>query len=259
MPTDNDQSPDSPPTANRHFPPQARALGEPTHVYTLRKSVYRREVTTGVVEVVAGLVAIIVGMGVGLDGLWPAALFGIVIGCALLYVGGQHLRMMYRERGVITLVARNGIVRLGRRGVALIRWRDIDTIKVVPNYAKRIRLYIIRTKDGDILHYFDTTIKGIIGETIQYRHAQEWLPKLAARFDEGEAIHFGHVRIDPEGVHVRDTHYEWRSIHRFERRDGLINAFVQDQWYTIVAIADVENSSILLGLMEHGLKTRKSA
>lgn len=251
-----EQPPD--PSTNGRYPPEARALGEPTHIYKLSRRIFQRESGVGMVQIVVGLSAIAAGARIGSDGIWWAAVVGFLIGVTMLTIGVLHLQMIARERGVVTLVARNGIVRIGRHGVGLVRWRDMESIRVDPHHSRYARLYTLKLKTKRGYHYFDTTPSAIIGETIQYRHAREWLPKLVAQFDEGEVVHFRQVWLDQDGVHVRGQTFAWRSIHRFERRDGLINAFVQDQWYTIAAVRDVENVLLLLGLMEHAHKTRKN-
>jgi len=247
-----------PQSSNGRFPPEARALGEPTHIYKLSRRVFRRECGRGYAYVIAGLLAVGAGIRIGQDGVWWAALLGILFGLALGYMGVMHLLVIYRERGVITLVARNGLVRLKRHGATLVRWRDIERIRVEWLHNRQTRVYILFLKHNrGQYHYFDVTPNAVIGETIQYRHAREWLPKLIARFDEGEAIQFQRVRLDQQGVHLNGQTLVWENIHRFERRNGQINAFVQDRWHTIATVTEIDNPLILLGMMEHVHKTRK--
>jgi hypothetical protein len=248
-------SPPPPPDISQ-FPDRARALGVPTHIYKLPGRVYRHERRIGLLQCAVGLVAVGLALNFALNAVWWAALVGVALATGMFFVGGYHLLTIYKERGITTLVARNGLVRIRGQHVTLIRWREIRLIVAEYRHHRIAHLYYIRLHDGRVYNYFDTTRDGRIGETIQYRHAVELLPRFVAEYDEGTPHHFGPVTIDREGIHTRQRLFAWREIHRYEFEDGVLRLYANHQWHTVARAGELENTMIMLGILKHAAERK---
>lgn len=245
-----------PPPDIAQFPERARALGVPTHIYQLPARVFRHERRIGLLQFGVGALGFGLAVNFALNVIWWAALVALALSVGMFFVSGYHLRTIYKERGVVTLIARNGLVRIRGEQVKLIRWRDIRLIVAEYRHARIAHLYYVRLHDGRVYNYFDMSVTGLIGETIQYRHAAELLPRVIGEYEAGTRHHFGTISMDLEGVHTRRRLIRWHEIHRYEFVDGELRLLADNQWQTVARAGDLENVMIMLGILKHAAERK---
>lgn len=245
-----------PPPDIAQYPERARALGVPTHIYQLPARVFRHERRIGLLQFAVGLLGLGLAVNFALNAVWWAALAGVALSVGMFFVSAYHLYTIYNERGVTTLVARNGLVRIRGEQVKLIRWRDIRLIVAEYRHNRLAHLYYLRLHDGRVYNVFDATPTGRIGETIQYRHAAELLPRAVGEYEAGTPQHFGAITIDRDGIHTRRRLFLWRQIHRYEFEDGVLRLYAEHQWQTVARAGELENVMIMLGILKHAAERK---
>lgn len=147
----------------------------------------------------------------------------------LLWIIATHRRRI--------LVFTDGFVYSGLFGRDVCRWADIEGVwqSVTNHYIRRYgrtsfagtaHVYTILRNDGKKLRLNDGVRDiALLGETIQSEVFLRLLPRNAERFNRGDTLSFGPLRIDRQGLHTGRQTLPWREV-----ASAII---VQDGWLWI--------------------------
>jgi hypothetical protein len=234
-------------------------IGRPTAYFTFPR---RQRLAL----IVAGILAAIVGIGL-LAMLWFIPNEGFVIlGLLLLARGPALVLYVWKYRRLQAIAGSAGIALIENDVVSSCRWQEIDAVQesLVTGEAKAVlaasardenHVFRVTCRDGKVL-VFRSFLDDLpwLGQIIQHETLPYLLPPAVAALEAGDALDFGPLCIDAEGLRsAPEKRLAWGELEDAEIANGLLVVKQVGKWraWFKMPIGQVPNAHVLLALVHH--------
>lgn len=235
----------------------------------------------GVALLLVGQMGLLMGWG-GWPNV-PTLLFLMCIGFVLVTSGGGTMQLALQNCGARFIVLSQGLARVRKSRIDLYRWDEITdvwqfqwpdadftkglprkftaTIGIGHSILRSGNLVKLRRKDGRKLR-LDDFIENVdeLINIIQFETAKAMLPTILAKFEAGNALSFGKLRIDQDGISRGTRDILWSDVREIKQDRHML--LVYQQGKSVHAIAEayhkIPNLHVFLALVRHALKAKDS-
>ena len=180
-----------------------------------------------------------------------------------LFAGLPALYMAWRtwrQRNDWVAIYGEGIGASIRGQQIALRWEDVESIQqniqtIRVNFIPiKIRKFYLKSKAGK-KHVFGNGFKDIeiIGAMMQQQVTSRLLPAVIKRYESGETLDFTGLRIDQQGLQIKQKRLPWSELEAINLQGGMIMFRKQGKrlnWGSLNANA-APNIYVLIGLLKH--------
>jgi hypothetical protein len=183
----------------------------------------------------------------------------------LVLLGGVFALWQYRRDSSINVgVYRDGLVYIHGDKTDVVRWDDIDSVKMaVVNVTRSGRQHVYDT----VYHYTINPRTGAevrfsfnknsipnidqLSNTIQHEVTHRQLPKAAETFNRGETLQFGKLNVDRRGIGNSKETIPWSDVEDLKLNNGVITIRKKGKWlnWSNVTVAETPNIFVFMALV----------
>jgi hypothetical protein len=185
-------------------------------------------------------------------GRTPALVFWLFVVAGLLF--GSYALLLW-SRAVA--LYEGGIASRSLRGIRAWAWGDLVALYVAVTFEaglfpRTLHRYTIERTSGERASFDDsleqvTELGALLGH-----HIVEWhYPGAAERFNAGEPVSFGEVRIDQDSILLRGAAVQWAAVEFVSVRRGYFQIHARDGTVRGLPVAAIPNLDVLLLLLDH--------
>ena len=260
----------APEETNKRSQPNASAPTRTHHIRTRLRVVQWAGVLLGGAGVAATLALGLWRWGLAYSNYGPAVVwrwslpwFAAAAGLLPLFLLG--LASLWRTRSTRVLVYPSGLVyQRGRRALS-IPWQEVAAIRTQgPWFGLRVLgvtrplSMIIEIADGETVKFTQelSDFKTLV-ETVKQRVYPPMLRVLTERFNQGEAINFGPLKLHPEGIRLAERMIPWDQFGRAVLEGGQLTLLPRQESSLSrirISAAKVPNVDLCVQMIQ-GVKT----
>jgi len=166
-----------------------------------------------------------------------------------------------RTFNVRCYVFKNGFIYARGRKYRVVRWDQIVAVfqKHTAGRYSSSHTYIVRVQEGREIQIGDAVNRVIdLGTMIQREVTKLLLPRAIASYKNGEALSFGKVNVNRQGVNNGKEMIPWDQIDAIEVRSGLIvvQKYGRVMKWSTVREHETPNVYILQNLVDYAVMNR---
>ena len=192
----------------------------------------------------------------------------LVIGLGSFALGFVTLRKSWRKPQFQVFVFHQGMARVERGEVEIIRWEDVNRVRRVDGCqsdpyrvpSEGVYQLFLDRRDGrqfvfnESLSRFPSFCRLVREQTLRHM-----LPLALQAYETGATIGFGDVSISLEGIHYSGDMLPWDLFERAETSKGRLFLYSRNgrKSFVRVELSRVPNAHVLVALAEHA-RTRRS-
>ena len=183
----------------------------------------------------------------------------------LVLLGGVFALWQYRRDSSINVgVYRDGLVYVHSGKTDMVRWDDIDSVKMaVVNVTRSgsrhvydtVYHYTINPRVGTEIRFSfnKNSIPNIdqLSNTIQHEVTRRQLPKAAETFNNGGTLQFGKLTVDRRGIGNGKETISWTEVEDLKMQNGAITIRKKDKWlnWSNVTVGQTPNIFVFMALV----------
>ncbi len=192
----------------------------------------------------------------GFLGGLPFAILPLTVGG----FAGFHLWRHVQARRETIGIYDKGIARRTGDNIEMLAWEEMvessqnlftQRVNFIPVYKKEV--YRVKTKDG-ATHLFRGSIPDAnkVGAILHRQVARQVLPGMIERYNAGETLAFGNLKINKSGVHRGNKSMGWGDLKGMSINNGFLSFKKEGKWlnWGSMQINNTPNFVALLDLLE---------